>query len=289
MDKYIKGALVSNAASLGFNWIYNMPYLEKLSLEQSLLFQKEDPNQYKRAGKSYLAYPYAEIGDLSFQGELTKWLYKELKTDVDFNKEKYIEMVFDKIQPAGSYIGYAESYARKLVMNKYLEQFKLSEHQLVQNDDQLVGFVPYLVTKELGLSIDKAFELASAFTNIKDYVQFYQMFDSIFENLESKDLNESIELSISLAPKSYHENLKLAISIHDTKTFIINHSGTACHIPHAVPLIIHILYHSKNYEEAVKLNTMIGGASSDRGLMIGAIMSNVSEVPESWVNLTNFK
>jgi len=288
MEKYLKGALVSNAASLGFNWIYNMPYLVKLSNEQSLLFQKENPDQYKRAGKSYLAYPYAEVGSASFQGEISKWLYQALKENKEFNKDQYFDLVFNKVQPAGSYIGYAESYARKLVMNKYLEQFKLGEHQLPQNDDQLVGFIPYLVCKELNLGNEKAFELAQAFTNISDYYQFYQMFDSIFELLKSKDLKKAIEQSIDIAPKSYLENLKFAISIKDTQTFILNHSGTACHIPHAIPLIIHVLYHSNSFEEAVNLNTMIGGASMDRGMLIGAIMGRVFSIPESWIQKTKF-
>jgi hypothetical protein len=288
MEKYLKGALVSNSASLGFNWVYNMPYLEKLSSEQSLLFQKEDPNQYKRAGKSYLAYPYAEVGSVSFQGEISKWLYQSLLENKDFSKEAYLDLVFDKVQPAGSYIGYAESYARKLVMNRYLAQFKMPEHQLPQNDDQIVGFIPYLVCKELNLGNIKAFELAQAFTNIEDYLTFYQMFDSIFDLIQSTDLNQAILQSIDLAPPSYQENLKLAISMSDTKAFIINHSGTACHIPHAIPLIIHILYHSKNFEEAVYLNTKIGGASSDRGMLIGAIMSQVSDIPKSWIEKMTF-
>ena len=41
MDKYIKGALVANAATLGFHWIYNPEYLENLSKKQSLLFKKQ--------------------------------------------------------------------------------------------------------------------------------------------------------------------------------------------------------------------------------------------------------
>ena len=51
----------------------------------------------------------------------------------------------------------------------------------------------------------------------------------------------------------------------------------------------HILAHTNSYEEAVQLNVKIGGASCDRGMMIGAIYSQVSTIPEEWSNLTNLK
>jgi hypothetical protein len=53
MNSMFQGALVANAAAMGFNWVYNMPYLERLAAEQSLVFQPVDPAKYKRAGKAW--------------------------------------------------------------------------------------------------------------------------------------------------------------------------------------------------------------------------------------------
>lgn len=287
MDKYLKGALVSNAASLGFNWIYNMPYLEKLANEQSLVFQPIDPAKYKRAGKAYLAYPYAQVGDHSAQGNIAKWLYEALKKTPDLTKEGYESLIFNRIQPGGSYVGYVEAYGKKLIINQFNHMLKFTEDALDINDDQLVGFIPYLVTKELGLPIDHAWTLAQAFTHINDYHQFYIMLDDLFEQLKTKPLNDALKESIDKAPLDYKDVLLKALTITDSKSFVLEHSGTACHIPHAIPLIYHILAHSTSFEEAVKLNTKLGGASCDRGMLIGAIASNVYDIPTDWINQTN--
>lgn len=287
MKQYLQGALVANAASMGYNWVYNMPYLERLSATTDLVFEPVDPEKYKRAGKSYLAYPFAQVGDVSQQGDIAKWLYQGLKDNSELDRKGYEQLIFDKIQPGGAYVGYVEAYGKKLIINTYQANMKLPFEPLEQNDDQLVGFIPYLVCKELGLSNDKAFELASLFTHINDYRVFYDMFDAIIEHAPQKGLRQAIEQSIQLAPTSYHEVLQKAIEFTDTKAFILNHSGTACHIPHAIPLIIHILYHSDSYESAVKLNTKIGGASCDRGMLIGAVMSQVFEVPKAWIDQTH--
>ncbi|MFU8793475.1 MAG: ADP-ribosylglycohydrolase family protein [Acholeplasmataceae bacterium] len=287
MDKYLKGALVSNAASLGFNWVYNMPYLEKLAHEQSLVFQPIDPAKYKRAGKSYLAYPYAKVGDHSAQGDIAKWLYEALKETPDLTKEAYESLIFNRIQPGGSYVGYVEAYGKKLIINQYNQMLKFTSDALEINDDQLVGFIPYLVTKELGLSIDLAWSLAQAFTMISDYYLFYQMFDELFEQLKTKPLKEALKESVSKAPAHYKDVLLIALEQKDSKAFVLEHSGTACHIPHAIPLIYNILAHTSSFKEAVELNTKLGGASCDRGMLIGAVCSNVYDIPSDWVNQTN--
>jgi len=289
MNQYLKGALVANAASMGFNWVYNMPYLERLSLEQSLVFQPVDPQKYKRSGKSYLAYPDARIGDVSAQGEISKWLYQALDKNPELTRSDYKDLIFNQIQPGGSYHGYVESYGKKLIINQFNESMKFIETPLKITDDQLVGFIPYLVCKELGLGVDKAWALAQAFTDISDYKVFFDVFDFVFDTLKQGTLKEALEKSMSLAPKSYQEHLKLAIEMDDTKAFIINHSGTACHIPHALPLIYHILSHSSSYEEAIKKNTQIGGASCDRGMLIGAIYAQVSAIPNAWIKLSNLE
>ncbi|MDI6453320.1 ADP-ribosylglycohydrolase family protein [Peloplasma aerotolerans] len=286
MNQFIKGALVANAAAMGYNWIYNMPYLEKLSKEQSLVFQKADPAQYERAKKSYYVYPKAEIGDVSVQGEVLKWLYIAMKDNPELTVEDYEKLVFNQFQPGGDYQGYIESYGKKLVINRLSEILKLDIKKVAQTDDQLVGIVPYLVCKELNLSNEKAIELKNTFTNKTEYDDFFIMFDHIIEAVKNGSLKEALKKNIKYAPKDYYEKLEKAIEIDDTKKFIIDHAGTDCHIPKSIPLIYHILYHATDFEDAVVKNVLIGGASCDRGLVIGAIFSQVSEIPEAWIKKT---
>lgn len=282
MNNMLQGALVANAAAMGFNWVYNMPYLERLAKEQSLVFQPVDPAKYKRAGKAYLAYPSATVGTISVQGEILRWLITALKENPELTKEQYQQLVFEHIKPGGEYVGYVESYGKQLIINNLNEQLKSEVKPIVINDDQLVGFAPYIATRVLNLPKEKAYELAQAFTLETDYQALFDMFDSILEKLKTTSMKQAIKESVSIAPASYQVPLQKAMELTNTMQFITNHSGTACHIPHAIPLIIHILYHATSFKEAVEQNVLLGGASCDRGSLIGAVYSQKDAIPEEW-------
>jgi hypothetical protein len=282
MNTMLQGALVANAAAMGFNWVYNMPYLERLASEQSLVFQPVDPAKYKRAGKAYLAYPEAQIGTISVQGEILRWLIAALQENPNLTKEQYQQVVFEQLKPGGAYVGYVESYAKQLIINNLNEQLKNEVPPLGINDDQLVGFAPYLATRILKLPNTRAYELAQAFTSESDFAKLYEMFDAIIEKLPTATMKQAIKESIWRAPSSYQVPLQKAMELTNSLTFITNHSGTACHISHAIPLIIHILYHASSFEEAVKTNVLLGGASCDRGTIIGAIYSIKEAIPQEW-------
>jgi hypothetical protein len=55
----------------------------------------------------------------------------------------------------------------------------------------------------------------------------------------------------------------------------------------SLPLIFHMLAHAISYDQLIEWNVVIGGASSDRGLVLGAIMSQLSPVPPSWISKAN--
>ncbi len=290
MNNILKGALIANAASLGYNWIYNLPYLERLEKNESLVFKKADAAKYKRARKAVLAYPFAEIGDVSLQGEIAKWLFQALKEDQDFSAKAYQDMVFEKIKPGGAYRGWIESYGKKLIFNQMIDDFELDSQPLNMDDDQLVGVVPYLVCKTLDLGNEKAWELAQVFTDNEDYKDIYAGLDAIFTSLdEDKDVKKALQTAIPKMPRPYGFKLAQAIALEDTKPFLMNYVKTSCSIKDTIPLAFHIISRSENYEAAVKMNTKIGGASSDRGMIIGAIYSQVSDIPKSWQATLNDK
>lgn len=287
MDTLLKGALTANAASMGLNWIYNIIYLEKLKKTEPITFIKPDPAKYKRARKAYYAYPFADIGDVSVQGEIAKWLYAALKENPDFTQEDYKNLILEQIKPGGAYQGWVESYGKKLLFNQMIEDFELDIPKLTIDDDQLVGFVPYLVTKSLGLENALANQLAKLLTLSDDYLVFYGVFDKIMEAIKTKSLKEALTASLPEVPKHFGFKLTMAINV-ETKQDILEIVNTSCSIGYAIPLTYYILSHTNSYEEAVTLNTEFGGASCDRGMLIGAIYSQISEIPEDWLAKMKF-
>jgi hypothetical protein len=287
MKKYLIGSLSANAATLGFHWIYNQSYLEELSKKQSLIFQPQQKLHFDLSVQSYYAYPKSKIGDVTTQGMFMKWLYKELYSHKDFSKKDYASLIYDHLRPGGDYEGYVETYGKKLLINQMNTDLKLGLPIVELNDDHLVGFVPYLVCKELGLPNEKAWELASLFTSKNEYQDFYNVFDFIFDHLQDAPLKVVLEQAIKYAPSHFENALKMSIEMTDTKQFIKEYAGIACNIHMSLPLIFHMLAHAKSFQELIEWNAKIGGASSDRGLILGAIMHQLSPVPPSWIKQAN--
>jgi hypothetical protein len=283
MSTLLRDGWIANASAMGFNWVYNMPYLAELAKEQSLLFQPVDPAKYKRAGKAYLAYPHAVVGTISVQGEIAKWLRAALAQDPALTPEQYIELLFEQFKPGGDYRGWVESYGKQIVINKLSEQVKATLPNLVYSDDQMVGLVPYWVCKDLGLSKERAFELTQALTQEQDFLAVFAMFDHLLHDLPTKGMRPAIKEAIKLAPASMKVALQKALDLTNTTEFITNHSGTACHIPQAIPLIVHILYHTTSLEEALEKNVVLGGASCDRAQTIGALAGVAYSMPPAWL------
>lgn len=284
----IKAPLVANSASLGLNWIYNMPYLKRITKDKDPVFWQIDPEIYEKSRKGYLAYPNHQIGDLSFQGSLLLLLYTHLQENSDYSPEQWRKDVYDYIKPGGKYEGWVETYGLDLVF-KVLDESMNKKDSVLEtdyDDDQLVGFIPYLAFKTLHLDFKKSLQFVNVLSSNQDYKNLYDMFDLILEGSADKvSMKKSIKNAIPIAPEKYHHDLEKAITIEDTDKFIIEYSGTACHINHSVPLIVHLLYNGSSYEDVVRKNTIIGGASSDRGLMLGFIMNKISKVPSEWVEV----
>ncbi len=287
MKELIFTSLLANASCLGVHWIYNHTYLEDLSKKQSLLFMKQDKQLYEEAKPAYYVYPNHQIGEVTVQGEILKWLYEALEQHPDLKLEDYKVLLYDKFRPGGSYHGYVETYAKKMVIMTMAKELDLKLDEFPIQDTHIVGFMPYLATKALDLPIQKAWELAQLFTDNEDYLTYYLYFDVLFELLKEHSLKNAIELALSYAPDRYKEKLEKAISMEDTNAFIKHYAGRACSIDQAIPVIMHILYHSKNFKDALESNAKIGGATADRGLLMGPILSQVYEIPEAWIKKVN--
>lgn len=272
MEKILEYALTGNTSSMAFNWIYNPAYLTALSKKQSLLFQPVLKEHYEKSEKSYFAYPNATIGTVSYQGEILKWLVGALKENPNLTPLEYLDLVYEMSKPGGDYQGFVEAYMRFEIINRLAKMQRLELEPIQANDDNLVGFVPYIACKALGLPLKKAVELASAFTSIEDYETFFYIFDEMLEGLEQNSMQDVIKEAIEKVPSPLKDRFDKALS-QPTDAFIKETVNTACHYPDAVPLIFHILYHTSSFEEALSLNARVGGASSDRGSLIGLLYS----------------
>ncbi len=286
MNKTIKTSLYANAASLGLNWVYNIPYLERLNKSEDLIFQPIDPAKYKRARKAVMGYPNAKVGDVSLQGNILKWVVQALEENPELTQEDYKTVIYEKIKPGGVYEGWVESYGKKLIFNTMINNMELKREPLEQNDDQMVGLVPYYATKSLGLSNDIAWNLTQAFSTNEDYKLFFNVFDQLTDALKTQSMNDALKDSLNYIPAHYGFKLNMALNVDHPKD-ILKIVSNACAIGYAIPLVYTILFHTDSFEDALRLNTMMGGASSDRGNLIGFLYSFNQAIDDDTLNKVN--
>ncbi len=282
MASLMESALSANAASLGLNWIYNIPYLEKLAQKEPLFFQPIDPAKYKRARKAVNAYPKAQVGDVSLQGRILIWLDEHLRNGGDFTPEAYKKLVYAHIKPGGPYEGWVESYGKKLIYNHLGESLKSTNEPLAMDDDELIGFIPYIVAKIHGKTNDEAYELAKVFTHNEDYRAFYDVFDVLIDPADHSKA-DALKRALEISPKHYGFKLAQAINSQSPKD-MLKLVEPSCAIHYAIPLIFTVLHHASSFEEACEINTRLGGASSDRGTLLGALMHAFDASPEAFNN-----
>ena len=272
MKHYVTHALLGNAATLGIHWIYNAEFLAELAKKQSILFLKQDSKIFAAAQPSYYAYPLTNVGDVTSQGMFLFWLTKALKANPNLTQQEYKDLILHQIKPGGDYQGYIETYGHKLIINSLNEKMGLKLPVVPMDDDHLIGFIPYMAAKQLGLSTNKAWDLAQLFTSKEEYPACYQMFDAIIDRLPKQSMKQAIEKSIALAPKRYTIQMKKAIELKDTKAFVKDYAGTACAINQSVPTIIHLLYHSQNLADAWLRNALISGAIAERAMLLTMLL-----------------
>ncbi len=289
MKKYLIPALIANAAGLGIHWIYDYEFLETLAKKQSLLFLSQTKENYDQAKVSFFSYPHNAIGDVTVQGEILKWLYQAMKDNPNFTKGDYSKLLYNKFKPGGDYSGYVESYSKKHVLELQAKSLHIDVPEIPVNDNHLVGFIPYLVCKELKLDNKKAWELTNVYSQDNDYYTFFMMFDRLIELLPQVGMKEALRSVITLAPEHYQTALTKAIELDNTNEFIEQYAGRACAIKHSIPVIFHILGKTNSYQEAIEYNAPIGGAVADRGTLLGAIYAQISEVPKAWYEKCDLK
>jgi hypothetical protein len=280
---YILHALTANAATLGVHWIYDPNFIANLAKTQSIFFIQQTKVNYDQAKPSYLAYPNEPLGGVTVQGRFLMWLYEALKINPNLSQQEYGDLIYSHIRPGGDYHGYIETYGHKFLINRLNASMTLNLPSIVMDDDHLVGFVPYIVVKQLGLPTDKAWELAQLFTDKTDYLDLFKMFDHVFSGLKIKSLKTLLEEAVLLAPRRFQMTVKKALEINDTLTLVKQYAGTACSINQSIPIIVHLLYHSTSFEDMLMRNAFISGAISERGMMLGAILGAIYPPPETMI------
>jgi hypothetical protein len=288
MNKILEASLVGNAYGFALHWIYDPEYIQTLIEKEDVFFKAPLKRHYEEAISSFYGYPFGLAGDVTTQGIFLLWLSEALHHNPNLSVEEYKALLLSHIMPGQEYVGYIESYAKKLIANEIALTFE-KEPIFEMVDDHLVGFIPYIACKALNLPTSKAKELATLFSSDQDYGHLFDMFDAFLNQVKTENKKQLLRQVINLAPLTFKIKLQHALSEEDDDFFIEHHSGIACVIPQSIPLIFRIMDRASTYEEAMLMNVKYGGAISERAMMLGLVFSQLSEVPSTWINHLNEK
>lgn len=279
MNDLLKTVLLSNSSQIGYNWIYNSEFLNKRSLEENMLMTKPNNDDYHYNKPSYNSYEGKPAGTNSIQGEILKWLYNGFLKHENFDENDYKRLLLEKFMPGGSYSGYVESYGKKLVLKELNKILKI-EDNLIMDDDQLVGFIPYIICKVFNKSNEEAIKLTEVLTNNNDYLLFFKAFDEITKNkhLNKKELLTKIIKGLNV---TYQSSLLKAVNSNNSSDFINGPHDLSCSIDVALPIIFYLYNKHLKLYDALEENVKLGGASSDRALLLG-LLYYPDELPKEW-------
>ncbi|MBS3991491.1 MAG: hypothetical protein KGZ51_05400 [Erysipelothrix sp.] len=281
MNKVLQASLVGNAYGFGLHWIYDPNHIKTIVSKENVFFKAPQKHHYDEAESAYYGYPHSKDGEVTTQGMFLVWLTQALHSNPNLSVEEYKNVLLEHIMPGGDYVGYIESYAKKLIVNEIAKSMEVpAVFEMI--DDHLVGFVPYLATKALNLPLSKAKELATLFSNDPDYGTLFEMMDAFIQGLSTHTKEEALSKAIKLAPPLFKNKLIQALSNEDDASFIETSSGIACVIPQSIPLIIRIIHRASTYEEAMLMNVRYGGAMSERAMLLGYVFSQFSDIPQEW-------
>lgn len=288
----IKASLLGSASALGYNWIYDRDYLLERSIKDDLLFKSIDHVAYDEADTSFDVYPDFLLGDVDFMGEVLYLFDNFMSYSEDKSPLNWRITLYNHIQKEGSYKGYIESYGKELLTQVQHEKKYGLEAKLFTDhiDKQLI--VPLLLLSllendNIDNKVEKALEYTSVLTGYENTLAFNEMLYSLLVNLQSMSKKEALLKSITFAPEVYKESLNKAVTMKNLNEFLYSYAGVACGLDQSFPLIYFLVAHSDNWEDALRSNVILGGASSARGIFISAIFNLIDGIDEKYEHLLN--
>ena len=290
------GVLVADAAALGLHWLYDLERMHQVVADSDPCFLSPSPKNYE-GQVGYFAHAGKISGEQSHYGESYLLNLRHLIEQGAFNIKQFQQELIATFGPGGSYNGYIDSPTRQSLQNlqKIDADARANSEPSGADDHQIPALTPvtalcaYHPTDKLtGTEIENAIRV----TNNNDLaVNCGLYFSTVFQAvLNGNSIADSFASATEHAPEEIKETMSKALTIQATD---INNAaglfGQACGLIETMPLTAYILSNSTSYKQAIEMNTLAGGDSCGRSIMLGAIagasygLGGDHGIPHSWL------
>lgn len=302
----IIGALVADAASMGFHWLYDQKRIREVSPEYP---EFKSPAAADYSGvPGYFAHGCKDAGDFSQYGEQAMVLLRSLVANGGcYDKDHYEKLFCDYFGYGGRYIGYIDHPTRDTLNNvaraeSDKQQGKQGREGYHGADDvQLPALakLPALIAIYSNTNkLQEVVESAVRVTNNNDLaVDFGLTATAIIEAvIQGSSPERAVAESVEKAPQHLAELIKKTISLTPEDNLTVTATfGTSCNLAYGVPATIHNVLTADSYRTAVRRNIYAGGDSCGRAVLLGAILGAAhgiggeKGVPLEWIEKLNVK
>ncbi|MBW3696187.1 ADP-ribosylglycohydrolase family protein [Vibrio sp. T187] len=292
------GALVGDAACMGFHWLYDQQQIRKIAGDKP---EFHSSNRYEYQDKGYFAHEGKSVGDHSQYGAQVLAMVDSLATNKIYQEEDYIREFRNWFDFGGQWVGYIDKPTRITLVNIHqLEQQELPITRCGADDTQLpaVAKLVPLIACFHGLSeLPKMVESAVRVTNNNDQsVEWAKAITLLLQAaLQGNTPMQSVEMVRQTCSEFIFEQVNLALSEPDEHiTVAAERFGLHCGLDAAFPLIMRIVATASSYQQAMRDNIFCGGDSCGRGVIIGAILAacyfdSSGSIPSEWLAKTKLQ
>lgn len=280
----VLGALVADSAALGLHWLYDPERIAQIEKKQNIAFLTPNLENYADA-KGFFAHSGKTAGDSSGYGEICLLMLKHYAAHGEFDRTAYQTEFRNLFGPGGAYRGYVDSPTRQTLLK--LIPLAPEDYPEISgaDDDQFaalasVAVVTALHTGSTNSLLTKVEQIVRLTNDNATAVTAAQYAAAVLAAvLDGKPVEQALAQSLPHAKEELGVLLEDALAM-DTLDSVraAQRFGSACHVLEGLPVIVHILRHATNYQQAVEANIRAGGDSCGRAIMLGAIAAAGAEL-----------
>ena len=302
----ILGALVADAAAVGFHWLYDQTRIKEIAPE-SPEFRKPTASDYNGVPGFY-AHGHKLAGDFSQYGEQTMVLLRSLvANESKYNRAHYEKLFCEHFGYGGQYVGYIDHPTRDTLNN--IANLTPGPHRHADgrntyhgaDDEQLPALAklpPLIAVYQGDRQLNEVVESAVRVTNNNDLaVDFGLAAAALLEAvIQGETVESAIRHSCSRSPQVVTELVEKALSLTTEDNLAVTAKfGTACKLVYGVPSLVHNALTSDSYTSAIRKNIYAGGDSCGRGIVLGAVLGAAygiggeKGIPLEWIEKVRIK
>jgi len=292
----IMGALVADAASLGFHWLYDQGLIARHGGKHP---EFHLPNREEYQDKGYFAHAGKRVGDYSHYGAQMLAMQEAIALNGGYDELAYIQSFQRWFDFGGCWQGYIDHPTKDMLLN--LHQRRADDEPLTAcgaDDTQnpaLTKLPPLLAAHHQDADLMVKVVSAVRVTNNNDTAVAYAKSAAVM--LQSAITGASPQECVQRA-KAIDATAQVAIEKAESmaqqdSVSVAAEVGMHCSLEASFVVICHLLLNAGSYQKAIRDNILCGGDNCGRAVTLGAILAacfygKEGAMPSIWVSQTRF-